>query len=264
MLYMQAGLLNEDASLLEQTEIGDLAPRGRSMTLADVVYERLFEYISSGQYARESKLPSENELAKTFEVSRPVIRDALKRLRDVGLIYSRQGAGSFVVGLSDGLSEERSGSFFRPAETIADIQRCFEFREAIESATASLAARRRNAATIKQLEEIVQRLHRVTAGNSHREDIDFEFHLTIAKAANNQYFSAVLAELREQVSVGMHLHGMALMRPNARLEESTDEHVAILDAIRAGDAEKAGERMRAHVRNSRDRLFGGGLLDLSL
>lgn len=260
MSNMQASLLSGERSLLDQPEGGDAAVRGRSTTLADVVYERLFECISSGQYAKEAKLPSENELARTFEVSRPVIRDALKRLRDVGMIYSRQGAGSFVVGLS----EERNSSVFRPAETIADIQRCFEFREAIESVTASLAARRRNAAIIAQLEEIVRRLQRVTAGNMHREDIDFEFHLTIAKAANNQYFSAVLAELREQVAVGMHLHGMALMRPNARLEESTDEHVGILEAIRAGDAVKAGELMRAHIRNSRDRLFGGGLLDLSL
>jgi GntR family transcriptional repressor for pyruvate dehydrogenase complex len=261
MLDMQTGLAGGDRSLLEQSEIG-VAPRGRAMTLADVVYERLFECISSGQYARESKLPSENELARTFEVSRPVIRDALKRLRDVGMIYSRQGAGSFVVGASE--TEERNGSVFRPAETIADIQRCFEFREAIETVTASLAARRRNAATITQLEEILRRLQRATAGNAHREDIDFEFHLAIAKAANNQYFSTVLMELRDQVAVGMHLHGMALMRPNARLEESTDEHAGILDAIREGDAEKAGERMRIHVRNSRDRLFGGGLLDLRL
>ena len=239
----------------------ELADRGA--TLADKVYEQLFGWISSGQYARQSKLPSENELARSFEVSRPIIRDALKRLRDDGVIYSRQGAGSFVLGHEPEESADVL-PMFSPAQTIADIQRCFEFRETIESKTAALAAHRRNDAIIEHLADILRRLERATADHVHRDDIDFEFHLTVAKAANNQYFSSVLFALRDQVAVGMKLHGMALLKPNARLEESTEEHGAILDAIRAGDAEGAAAAMRKHVRSSRDRLFGGGLIDLSL
>ena len=67
----------------------DLGHRGT--TLADKVYEQLFGWISNGQYARQSKLPSENELARSFEVSRPVIRDALKRLRDDGVMLVGKG-----------------------------------------------------------------------------------------------------------------------------------------------------------------------------
>ncbi|MGF7150056.1 GntR family transcriptional repressor for pyruvate dehydrogenase complex [Sphingomonas zeicaulis] len=236
-------------------------PQGRGGTLSDMVYEKLFEWISSGHYVQESKLPSEYELAKSFEVSRPVVRDALRRLRDDGIIYSRQGAGSFVRSQAD---TRETASVFRPAETIADIQRCFEFRETIETATAMLAARRRNAAMIEQLETILTRLEGATASNTHREDIDFEFHLAIAAAANNQYFSTVLLGLRDQIAVGMHLHGMALLSPTGRLSESLEEHDRIVDAIRRGDGEAAAAEMRGHIKNSRDRLFGGGLLDLSL
>lgn len=235
----------------------------RSATLADKVYEQLFGWISNGQYARQSKLPSENELARSFEVSRPVIRDALKRLRDDGVIYSRQGAGSFVLRHEPEEAVE-AGPMFSPAQTIADIQRCFEFRETIESKTAALAAQRRNAAIVDELQAVLARLERATADNVHRDDIDFEFHLLIAKAANNQYFSSVLFALRDQIAVGMKLHGMALLKPNERLEQSTEEHAAIFEAIRAGDPEAASEAMRTHVRSSRDRLFGGGLIDLRL
>ncbi|MCW4462894.1 FadR family transcriptional regulator [Sphingomonas sp. BT-65] len=243
----------------------DLSHRGA--TLADKVYEQLFGWISNGQYARQSKLPSENELARSFDVSRPVIRDALKRLRDDGVIYSRQGAGSFVLGpeTGEGIDEAvNAGPLFTPAQTIADIQRCFEFRETIEGRTAALAALRRNGAILDELAAILERLKHATADHVHRDDIDLEFHLTIAKAANNHYFLNVLYALREQITVGMKLHGMALLQPSARLEQSTEEHGEILEAIRAGDAERASEAMRAHVRNSRDRLFGGGLIDLSL
>lgn len=239
----------------------DLGQRGA--TLVDKVYEQLFGLISNGLYARKSKLPSENELARSFDVSRPVIRDALKRLREDGVIYSRQGAGSFVLGPE---IEESAhvGPLFTPAQTIADIQRCFEFRETIEGRTAALAALRRNDAILAELAAILDRLEHATADHVHRDDIDLEFHLTIAKAANNQYFSSVLYALRDQITVGMKLHGMALLKPSGRLEQSTEEHSEILEAIRAGDPERANAAMQAHVRNSRDRLFGGGLIDLSL
>ncbi|WP_347304558.1 FadR/GntR family transcriptional regulator (plasmid) [Croceibacterium sp. TMG7-5b_MA50] len=236
-------------------------------TLADKVYEQLFSWISNGQYARQTKLPSEHELARSFEVSRPVIRDALKRLRDDGVIYSRQGAGSFVRGPE--VVEATGGTadiapLFTPAQTIADIQRCFEFRETIEGETAALAAMRRSDALLEELAAILRRLEHATTDKVHRDDIDLEFHLTIARAANNQYFVSALLALRDQISVGMKLHGMALLKPSGRLEQSTIEHAEILSGIRDQDPPRAREAMRSHIRHSRDRLFGGGLIDLRL
>lgn len=70
------------------------AERPRTMLLADVVYDRIRRSITDGEYAEEERLPGENALAERFDVSRPVIRAALKRLRDDGLVVSRQGSGS--------------------------------------------------------------------------------------------------------------------------------------------------------------------------
>ena len=65
-------------------------------SLGEIVFDRMERAIKSGAYSPDERLPTELDLAAEFEVSRPVIRDALKRLRERGLIYSRQGAGSFV------------------------------------------------------------------------------------------------------------------------------------------------------------------------
>lgn len=231
----------------------------RPATLAEGVYAELARRIRHSEYVPDSRLPSEHDLARSFQVSRPVVRKALFRLREDGLIYSRQGAGSFVAG-----APVEAGIAFRPAESIADIQRGYEFRETIETKAAELAAMRRNDAVVEQLDNLLRRLQRATANGTHRDDIDFEFHLTIAKASNNQYFPTVLLALRDQIAAGMKLHGLALLSPSGRLEQTTDEHAAIVDAIRAGDPQGASELMRAHLRNSRDRLFGGSLLDLRL
>jgi GntR family transcriptional repressor for pyruvate dehydrogenase complex len=235
------------------------ASANRQPSLVERVYQQLFRLISRGEYAPGSKLPSENELATTFDVSRPIVRDALQRLRDQGLVSSRQGAGSFV-------RERPTERFlkFAPVESLADIQRCYEFRETIEPAAAHLAAQRRDAATLGEIERCLRRLGKATASRLHRDDVDFEFHLAIAKAANNHFYTAALTALREQVAVGMRLHGLSLLGPSEKLEQPYQEHSEIFEAIKAGDAAKAERIMRRHLANSRERLFGGAAVDLRL
>ncbi len=225
----------------------------------DKVYREVFDQISRGQYPPDTKLPSENDLAAQFSVSRPVVRDALKRLRDNGLIASKQGSRSFVLAQP----KERILSF-APVGTLADIQRCYEFRETVETVAAYWAAKRRNDAALQKLNTLLKKLQSVTASRIHRDDLDFEFHLAIAETSNNPYFVTVLNALRDQIEVGMRLHGMSLLSPAGNLEQATDEHQLIYEAIEAGDADKASAIMRQHITNSRNRLFGGTEFDLKL
>ncbi|MEZ7881334.1 MAG: GntR family transcriptional regulator, partial [Rhodospirillales bacterium] len=113
------------------------SPVTRDWKLSDQAYERILAKIVDGQFPENSKLPAEIELSKQLEVSRPVLRQALARLRQDEVISSRQGSGSFVM--------RRPASQmldFAPVGSIADIQRCFEFRAAVEGAGAALAAER--------------------------------------------------------------------------------------------------------------------------
>jgi GntR family transcriptional repressor for pyruvate dehydrogenase complex len=70
--------------------------------------------------------------------------------------------------------------------------------------------------------------------------------------------------LREHVAVGMHLHGLSLMGPKEKLNSVFEEHRHIFTAIVEGRAEDARNAMRTHLEGSRDRLFEGRILDLSL
>jgi GntR family transcriptional repressor for pyruvate dehydrogenase complex len=107
-------------------------------------------------------------------------------------------------------------------------------------------------------------MNAATDSLTHREDADYAFHLAVARAANNQYFEASMRALREQIYVGMKLHGQSLMTDGAKgLREVFQEHSAIHAAIRDGGAKTAETLMADHLGHSRDRLFGGTLIDLS-
>ncbi|MFO1141089.1 MAG: FadR/GntR family transcriptional regulator [Amaricoccus sp.] len=232
------------------------APRARP-GLADRVYHLLYSRISNGDYPANQKLPSEKVLAEEFGVSRPILREALERLREQGLVHSRQGAGSFV-------REVKSVPLgFARVETIADIQRCYEFRICIETMAARLAAARRGNEALDELATALSLMEGATESQTHREDADFAFHLAVAKAANNQYFEASMRALREHIYVGMKLHGQSLMTDGAKALKSVfGEHSAIFAAIRDGDGETAAQLMNEHLVHSRGRLFGGALIDL--
>lgn len=238
----------------------DGAVRGpRRGHLSERIYATLRERIVTGVYGPDEKLPGEYELAASFDVSRPIVREALERLRGDGLIYSRRGAGSFVRPARPAAPLQLG---FAPVETIADIQRCYEFRLMIEPGAAAHAARRRNEEALARIEATLAMLEDATRQQRHREDADFSFHLAVTKATNNHYLVAALQAMKEHVAVGMKLHGLALLGPS--LQRVFEEHHGIFEAIRARDPEAASARMRAHLEGSLERLFEGRLLDLSL
>lgn len=247
----------KDGSDLDERGAGADVPRAKP-GLADRVYHLLYSRISNGDYPANQKLPSEKTLSDEFGVSRPILREALERLRDQGIIHSRQGAGSYV-------REIRTVPLgFARVETIADIQRCYEFRICIETMSARLAAVRRDTAAIEDISTALSLMEGATESQTHREDADFAFHHAVARAANNQYFEASMRALREHIYVGMKLHGQSLMTDGAKaLRDVFGEHSAIFAAIRDGDSDAAERLMRGHLTNSRDRLFGGTLIDLS-
>ena len=222
-------------------------------SLSDRVYERIFADIVSGALPERARLPSEVDLSETFGVSRPVVREALARLRDDGLVVSRRGSGSYV--------QRRPSSDvlrFTALSSIADMQRCFEFRVGLEGETAFLAAQRAEEQDIGAITDALNRLDTVIAGTQLGVDADFDFHIAIANAADNRYYHSALVNLRESVVVGMNLaRNLSLRKPKTRLGLVQDEHVAVLDAIKAGDPERARQAMRRHIENAKARVFEG-------
>ena len=229
--------------------------------LVQRVYQGLLGQISAGDYQPEQRLPGEHELAERFLVSRPVVRDALSRLRDEGLIYSRRGAGSFVKARP---AESRAVVGYAPVETIADVQRCYEFRLSIEPDHAYYAALRWNKQALDAIASALDLMQAATRAHRHREDADFTFHCAIAEAANNHYYLSSLQALKDHIAVGMKFHGASLLGPQDGLAGVLTEHRGIFEAIRSRDADRARMAMRRHLEGSRDRVFEGRMLDLAL
>ncbi|KQQ74911.1 MULTISPECIES: FadR/GntR family transcriptional regulator [Rhizobium/Agrobacterium group] len=218
--------------------------------LADIVFERMLRAIKSGAYKPDERLPTEHDLAAEFEVSRPVIREALKRLRDQSLIYSRRGAGSFVrsVGLRNPLG-------FGQLENVADLLNCYEFRLTMEPAAAAAAAARHDADSLKAIRQALELLRDATNRQSHREDADFQFHLAIARAAQNNYFTTAMEALKDHIAVGMKFHGASIKREASGLSRVFGEHEAIATAIGNSNEDDARRLMFEHLKGSRERLF---------
>lgn len=219
-------------------------------SLGEIVYERMERAIKSGSYKPDERLPTELDLAAEFEVSRPVVRDALKRLREHGLIYSRQGAGSFVrsIGLKQPLG-------FGQVENVSDLLSCYEFRLVLEPAAAAFAAERHDAVSLEHIAQALEQMRDATNRQTHREDADFRFHLAIAVAAENTYFSTALEALKDHIAAGMRFHGASVKQEVSGLSRVFEEHHAIFEAIRQRDGAQAHSLMHDHLTGSRERLF---------
>jgi GntR family transcriptional repressor for pyruvate dehydrogenase complex len=219
-------------------------------SLSDAVFDRILRAIKSGAYAVDERLPTEHALAAEFQVSRPVVRDALQRLRDQGLIYSRRGAGSFVR--EHGIREPLG---FGQMENLSDLQHCYDFRLTIEPEAAAMAAQRHTPEALAKIKSALSLLRDATNRQAHRADADFMFHLSIAQASANPYFATAMQALEEHIAVGMRFHGMSLRSTNDGLQHVFVEHSAVFDAIAGREADSARNLMRTHLTGSRNRLF---------
>jgi len=225
----------------------------REWKLSDHVYEQLFELIISGEFSEHARLPPETELAERFQVSRPVVREALAKLRDDGIVQSRQGSGSFVTRRPD-----RAVLRFAPIGGVGDVQRCLEFRAAVEGAAAELAAQRRDSRDLKMIRQELKALDECIAADRLGVEADRRFHLAICEASKNAFFVSAYESLQKQIEFGMNLaRNLSLMRPADRLKLVQGEHVAIYEAIRDRDPERARAAMVDHLNNARRRIFEG-------
>lgn len=226
---------------------------GKDRTLSDQVYEKILAMILSGETPVGAKLPTEHALSEVLEVSRPVLRQALKQLREDGVVVSRQGSGSFVQ-----RRPETAVLEFAPVGSIADIQRTFEFRAAIEGEAAYLAAERRTESDLAKMRSQLKELDRCIREGELGVDADEAFHEAICVASGNHYFSAARTSMKANILTGLNLtRNLSLTKPQERMERVQREHYQILDALERGDQDAARVAMRVHVESARKRVFQG-------
>jgi GntR family transcriptional repressor for pyruvate dehydrogenase complex len=223
------------------------------VSFADQVYEQLQRLIQRGEYPVNSRLPPEQELSQRFGVSRPIIRQALRRLSDEGVVESRKGSGTIVR-----IGQSTLSSGFPALSSVADVQQFYEFRIDIESRAAALAAERH---TIEQLREIEAAVdasgQAIEAGNLRlAADLNFSFHRAIAKASGNRFHQTAVELLPNVIGhVGYEFRIGTSDEEHGRSRVILAEHGEILDAIRARNPEQASALMTEHITSAQSYLY---------
>jgi DNA-binding FadR family transcriptional regulator len=226
---------------------------GGEAKLSAGIYHEIFALIVAGEFAVNARLPTEADLSRRFGASRPVVREALARLRDDGVIVSRQGSGSYVRRQPD-----TAVLSFVPVGSIADIQRCFEFRVGLEGAAAALAAERWDDDDLAEITAALHALEQCIVEGSLGVEADERFHAAVARATHNSYHVSVQASLRSHITFGMNLtRNLSLRKTKGRLRLVQDEHDTIVAAIKDRDGARARAAMETHIENARRRMFEG-------
>jgi DNA-binding FadR family transcriptional regulator len=218
-------------------------------------YTQVLNLIASGGYVAHQRLPSEERMARSIGVSRPVLRQALERLRTEDRIYSRKGSGHYA---SD-VGRNKPAVPFGTLSSISDVRDFLQFRVTIEVESAALAAQADQAQHV-QVKMAHHRMHSAVASQHQGIEEDLAFHLAVAQASGNRFYLLTMEALAEQMRFSVQLiRDLSGPAPASRIQAVVQEHAAIEAAIAARDPERARQAMQAHLLGGIDRLFGPGL-----
>ncbi len=231
-------------------QILDTPTRARSLT-ADLV-QRLGDRIRQGKLAAGAKLPREADLVTEYGVSRTVVREAMSQLQASGLVETRHGIGTFVVGLGE-------GTHFRIAAhqlgTLRDVIAVLELRIAVETEAAVLAAQRRQPQHLQAMRAALDAFAQAVDAGRDAVGADFQFHLEVARATGNRHFADLMSTLGGTMIPRARLEAAEPPTPQRAeyLRQVNAEHETVYQAIVRQDAEAARAAMRMHLSNSRER-----------
>ena len=193
-------------------------------SLADKAYHEIRGLIVSLELAPGAVI-DERELIERLEIGRTPVREALRRLAQERLVEVYPRRGMFVTGVD-----------------VRELARLSEVREVLEPEAARLAAER---ATDADREAMRALLAELDAGGSELMGLDERIHRAVYRAAHNDLLEATL---EQYYVLALRIWSIALDRDH-ELEEAVEAHRALLEAIQAGDGERAADTMRAHVQD---------------
>lgn len=222
-----------------------------SIHLSDYVYEELLHQFKTNKYREGVRLPSENAFAQEFHVSRPVIREALERLRQDGFIVSKKGSGSYLVRMDNSV-------LHRPirVQSFEQLVLCYEYRTNLEGIIAYQATMHATEQEKLRIENIYRKdCSKFSMGNEELMLSDFEFHLVIAQATHNPLYYQALEILTQQLSSGIELlTANATLKKDIYITDKDAEHAAIVRAIQTGNPRFAQAEMTRHLFSSLERI----------
>ncbi|MBQ7478565.1 MAG: GntR family transcriptional regulator [Selenomonadaceae bacterium] len=203
--------------------------------LREVVCESLREAIRKGVLKPGERL-MEIQLAEELGVSRTPVREAIRKLDQEGYVVMMPRRGAYVADMS-----------------IRDVNEIFEIRTALESLSNGLAAERITSEELETLQRLLVQIGNHIKDNDMDRivETDIKFHDLLYQASRNSRLEGIISNLREQLT---RFRTLSMSYPG-RLEETLEEHRAIVDAIAQGNTEAAQEAAERHMERSEQTLM---------
>ncbi|MCM3883402.1 FadR/GntR family transcriptional regulator [Frankia sp. R82] len=211
-------------------------------SLVDQAIQRLRAQITGGEWPVGTRLPGETSLAATLGVGRSTVREALRALVGAGLVQSRQGSGVFVIALEpapDWREELRRAA-------VVDV---YEVRMLMEVQAVRLAAQRRTDVEMSALRAALEQRREAAAGGDDKVfvDADIRLHAAVVAAARNPVLDALFTEFLPTLRRGLIELVELLGLRAADVNHGDAAHAALVDAVAAGDGERASEILGAEL-----------------
>jgi GntR family transcriptional repressor for pyruvate dehydrogenase complex len=219
----------------------------QSSRLYEQIVEQIEQSVQKGDLKPGDQLPAERELAEQFGVSRTAVREAVKALREKGLVEAYPGKGTFITNGSSNPMRQSLDRMMRSAQVDATSS-LVEVREILEPEIAALAAVRATDENLNSLREAVAVMDAAKRDPDAYIEADLDFHLELAEAAANplilSLIDSIIGVLREQ--------RMRIFEVDGGPDRGQYHHKKILEAMEHQDAQGAREAMRAHLRQVRE------------
>lgn len=181
----------------------------------------------SGAYGAGDRLPAERELAGELSLSRPALREGIRRLRSGGVLESRRGSGTYVSNV--------------------DIAGLFELRERVEPLAAQRAARLRHDGDLAELDQLVAEMRDSLDDQAGYDVADLKFHASVAQASRSPVLISTLEMLTE---LGLLVRAATSTNRQVRINALSDVERIYL-AIERGHPKRAANAMERHILNVR-------------
>jgi GntR family transcriptional regulator, transcriptional repressor for pyruvate dehydrogenase complex len=215
--------------------------------LYEQIVQQIEESITSGKLKEGDQLPAERELAQQFGVSRTAVREAVKTLREKGLVEAYPGRGTFITNGNARSIQQTLDRMIRSGQAEGTVH-LTEVREILEPEIAALAAQRVDDEMLSAMREAIAVMDAARKDSEAFIEGDLDFHLALAEAAANplilSLIDSIVGLLREQRTRTYFVGGGP--------ERGQYHHRRILEAIEHRDAVGAREAMRAHLLQVRE------------
>jgi len=206
----------------------------QKQNVVNEVFEQIKARLLDGSWPAGARLPSEAELTHSFNVSRVSVRSAVQRLRDLGIIITRQGSGSYVC---EDFTPQMLNSSTRPLmhlsrEAFNDMM---VFRQTVEFKCVELAVEHATEDDITLLEQALNNMLINKGDYKKYSEADYEFHLAIIRASHNSVFYNVMKSIKDIY----YYYLEELNRSLGITLESVEAHIKVFMAIKNRDASSA-------------------------